>query len=344
MALQRAVARDDSACRVPPGPQMRYPVRMSLRALFSLHRAVPSSHRSILPRSLVFLRWSTLAWMALGVFGGALCAGACGGKSSTEPGSGTSTGNGETGTGSSGDGDATSGDGDGDGDTTAGDGDGDGTGAGDGDGDTGGGEDSCQSDEDCVAVWTTDAPCYSAGCSLPIAASKSAAEEKLCWIPWNGSMGPEAPDGCRPNDDGVVCDASCALPPDCALPSCGEDGVCQVRFGYSQAECQSDGTAECERLQTAFSTALAAARSCLAGGVTPTHECDAGNAVSDLCGCPQAVSSEHAEALVALERARSSFEAKCETPEMCQLVDCAQDGDAGTCQLTTHPDGVCVFE
>jgi hypothetical protein len=100
----------------------------------------------------------------------------------------------------------------------------------------------------------------------------------------------------------------------------------------------------CEALEEDFNDALAEARSCLAGGIVPTTECDDGISVVDLCGCPQAVSSEQTDARALIETARQAYADECVPPERCQLIDCAPKTSSGICQLTTHPNGVCVFQ
>ncbi len=290
---------------------------------------------------------SARCFMLLGSITVALSLGACGGVSGSD-GTGGTGGNGEPATGGTGNGAAPMTGGSGAGSSTGGEATGgvgaeNGTGGhGETGGNGGGSSESCTTDDDCVAVWPTSSPCYSPGCSQPTAALKDTADRDPCLIPWTETTSPEIPAGCAYPDD-VICTTECAVPPECASAHCNE-GQCIIDMGFSSEECATDGTDDCSTLESAFSTALAEARACLAGGTTASTECDAGDSIQDLCGCPQAVNSEATAAQAAAELARSAYEEQCEAPDECQSIDCAPAGESGTCKLTTHPSGVCVFE
>ncbi len=291
------------------------------------------------------------------LLGTALVAGACGGatsptdgdegsstgSSTTESSSSGSSGETSTTTGASGEGssgETTTGDGDGtggDGNATSGSESGGGSGDGDGE------PESCQSDDDCVAVWETSATCYSGSCGSPVAVTVGEAASDECLVEFvPGTPGPQASNECMFMGE-IACTLECAVPPTCASATCNASGACELEMGFSVQECAEEVDA-CAALEKVFQQAVGAARACLAGGITPSSECDAGESVQDLCGCPIAVSSEAALGLPTIEAARLAYLAQCDQPDFCSAVDCVQKTDSGTCELTTHPDGMCVFD
>jgi len=322
----------------------------------------------------LFPRKKTHVWFGWGVrtllMGAAsvsLGLGACGGKTGDPGGDGdvSTAGDGDgdttTSTTGDGDGDTTTSSGDGDGDTgstttsgdggsdstTSGDGGGGASTSGDGDGDpTGGssGDDFCTSHDDCVVAAQTDAPCYSAACSAPVVALRSELEADPCLVEWgDGETGPEPTFDCQFMGE-IACPALCAQPPACKAAYCTAHGTCQLVTSQEPNGCvEPVGDATCDELEEMFDQALARASSCLAGGVVESHECDDALVVEDLCGCPHAVSSEHPIDMGDAISAQVAFNAQCEAPEICALLDCIVATESGSCEPTEHPDGVCRF-
>jgi hypothetical protein len=114
-----------------------------------------------------------------------------------------------------------------------------GDGGGDGDGSGLGGV--CAADADCLAVGVTSDPCYSAGCSLPVAASTADAKADPCLVPWSGDSGPDVPADCRSNEP-TPCTLACAVPPTCIDARC-EAGMCMLSITQDGTDCKRDGDA-----------------------------------------------------------------------------------------------------
>lgn len=252
----------------------------------------------------------------------------------------TTNGDGDGDTASTGDGDtASTGDGDGD-TTTSGDGDGDMTsGDGDGDGDSSG---ICRSDDDCVAASQTNGACYAPSCSAPQAATKAEVEADPCLVAWEGTTGPQVPSGCEYEGD-LACPAFCIQPPVCVRPYCSASGSCELVVGQEPAACEVID-ASCDELEELFDSALDEASVCLAGGTVATTECDDALTVDDLCGCPRIINNDQPLKAAAVQAARVAYQLQCEAPKICQVADCSGGTDSGTCELTEHPYGVCVFQ
>lgn len=236
--------------------------------------------------------------------------------------------------------------GDGDGDTTAGgggSGDGDTTSSGDGDGD--GDPEGCVSNDDCVVAAQTDAPCYSASCSAPVAALRSDLESDPCLVEWgDGETGPNPTFECQFQGE-IACPAVCAQPAACTAAYCTEHGTCALRTSDVPRACELNvDDATCDELDDIFDQALQRASSCLAGGVVETDECDEALTVEDLCGCPHAVSSDHPIDIGDAISAQVAFNAQCEAPEICALLDCIVATESASCELTEHPHGECRFD
>jgi len=167
-------------------------------------------------------------------------------------------------------------------------------------------------------------------------------EANPCRVEWVGPTGPAFPAGCQFQGE-IACPAICAQPSACTAVSCNAHGICELKTSQDPNGCGFFGDSTCQELESIVDQSLETAQSCLAGGVQATTECDAGEYVEDLCGCPHAVSSEQQIAKADALSAVVAHQAQCPVPERCQLLDCAQAGTSGTCQLTTHPDGICIF-
>ena len=99
----------------------------------------------------------------------------------------------------------------------------------------------CAADADCLAVGVTSDPCYSAGCSLPVAASTADAKADPCLVPWSGDSGPDVPADCRSNEP-TPCTLACAVPPTCIDARC-EAGMCMLSITQDGTDCKRDGDA-----------------------------------------------------------------------------------------------------
>lgn len=260
--------------------------------------------------------------------------------------SGDGDGDGDATTSGDGDGDGdatTSGDGDGDGDaTTAGDGDGDSTTTGDGDGDGDGDLETCRSDDDCVAASHTDGACYSPGCSGPTAATRDEVADDPCLVAWDGVTAPAVPDGCEYDGD-RACTAACEQPPACIRPYCSPAGTCELITSQDPKACELIDV-DCKKLENVFNSVLDDASACLAGGTVETTECDEALTVKDLCGCDRIINNNEPLKATAVAAAALAYQSQCEAPKICQVLDCGVGTDAGVCELTEHPYGVCRFK
>jgi hypothetical protein len=214
---------------------------------------------------------------------------------------------------------------------------------GDGDGDAG-----CMTDDDCVAASHTDDPCYSPGCELPVAASQTEVDADDCFLEWSSVEAPAKTNECTLySDDPVTCPAACAVPPTCVLPYC-EAGTCKLVMEQDGSACEKNsGTGggastldDCETLDAARDAALEAARECLTNGTVP--ECTAGDTVPNECGCPVFVNDNQPDKVSAAEAAYDAWNAKCEAPEKCALVDCLADTGNGQCVAGAGDQGMCA--
>lgn len=235
--------------------------------------------------------------------------------------------------------------GSGTGGTGGGDGDvGDGD-LGDGDGDGDGAQSACGVDTDCVAVADTSAPCYSQGCSLPVAVSQAAAAADPCLVPWVIGDPPAVPDGCGPGPGApVACTLGCAQPPTCIDLRC-DAGTCVMSLSQDGSDCSSGGGgsgAECDALDAAREQALQAARECLPNGIIV--ECATPQSIPGACGCPVAVNDNHGELVQAAQAAYDTWNADCEPPTRCQLIDCAPATGQTGCQDDAQGRPVCAWQ
>jgi hypothetical protein len=201
----------------------------------------------------------------------------------------------------------------------------------------------CKVDADCVAVGDTEAPCYSPGCSPPIAASREAASANPCLVEWTGSEGPAIPEGCvYSEDDPVACPALCAQAPACIVPRC-DAGHCMLVTSSQPSDCVTGGGAgSCDDLNSQREETLAAARSCLPNGIIA--ECGDDSMVPNECGCPVAVNQNHAERIEAARSAYDSWNDSCAPPEKCALVDCVQATSESTCVSGSQADSICQWQ
>jgi len=263
----------------------------------------------------------------------------------TESGGGADGGTGSGGTGGDGDGDAP-GDGDGDapGDGDGGDGDGGDGDGGDGDGGDGDGiGGSCIADTDCLAVGNTNDACYSVGCSLPVAASKADAAADACLVPWAGDRGPDVPVGCG-SDVPTPCTLACAAPPTCIDARCVA-GECTLSITQDGSDCTAaggtPGQGDCSQLETRRQEAVDAARQCIPDGIIA--ECVAGDSIPGPCGCPIPVNENRRNEVAAARAAYEAWNAACEPPMNCQLIDCQSAQDTASCERGAGGGTICVW-
>lgn len=205
----------------------------------------------------------------------------------------------------------------------------------------------CEVDDDCVAVGDTGAACYSAGCSLPSPASKSAMAADRCLVEWTGTEGPSIPRGCEFSaDEEVLCPALCAQAPACIHARC-EAGVCAVDMSQEPGTCDAAGSGggkgtDCEALNSRRESTLEEARNCLPNGIVA--ECGDSEKVPNQCGCPVAVNSNQSERVAQARAAYSEWNAACEPPAICALLDCAQASAASACVSENEGASVCQWQ
>ncbi len=222
------------------------------------------------------------------------------------------------------------------------------SGGGSGDGDGDGGSTSCNVDSDCVAASHTDSACFAPGCELPLAASLAQIEADECLVAWSGTEPPARTDACTPSTSSSPCPAACALPPTCVLPYC-DTGSCQLVIQQDGANCEKPkGTGgapsgnDCEALDTQREAALKIARECLTTGIVA--ECTAGESVLNECGCEVVINDNQPQKVAAAQAAYDAWNAKCEPPDKCALLDCVSASGSGECSSEDGGDqGTCAW-
>jgi hypothetical protein len=95
---------------------------------------------------------------------------------------------------------------------------------------TGGDDATCSEDNECITAANFDDPCFSPGCSGPVAATESEVQRNPCLVPWEERES-EPPEECAAHDPDVVCPAACEIPAPCVAARCVEStGECVIEI------------------------------------------------------------------------------------------------------------------
>jgi hypothetical protein len=172
-------------------------------------------------------------------------------------------------------------------------------------------------------------PCYSPGCSSPVAASQQDVARNHCLVLWENRNTPP-PEDCAPTEP-VGCPELCAAQPTCVTPTCNA-GTCELTLGYALEECEIP-PADCDTLNEKRQAALDAARACNPN--LDNIQCDASETVEDMCGCPVIVNETQPDLVKSAREARQTWSAQCTAA--CPFALCALPV-AGFC----GSDGVCT--
>lgn len=210
----------------------------------------------------------------------------------------------------------------------------------------------CDGATDCLAAADFGDPCYSEGCSLPVAVSLADVEQDSCLVPWE-RRGDGRPATCDPPDQGTQCPEYCAQPPQCIDVGC-HNAQCELTLGYDDQTCGGSGGSggtsgsggttstggsggtggngnDCEALNEARQAALTEAVSCNPEIDGP--QCTGEKTVPDQCGCPVLVNELNAASAAAAQAAYDAWvEAEC-GPYACGAACFV--GEEGTCSGET---------